>query len=179
PPDPGQVGPSGLKESEVAERVAENLTRILLEQHQAVVIPSRRPGEGISEEERASRANEQEVELVLSIHLNASQDPKARGSSSFYFARGNYRSPYGYRLANHLQDELVERLGVPDCRAHGTAFPLLRETRMPVVIVEPAFITNPEEEELLADDSFIDRIAAAIAEAARKYFEGTRSRAEG
>jgi len=179
PPDPGQVGPSGLKESEVAERVAENLTRILLEQHHAVVIPSRRPGEGISEEERASRANEQEVELVLSIHLNASQDPKARGSSSFYFARGNYRSPYGYRLANHLQDELVERLGVPDCRAHGTAFPLLRETRMPVVIVEPAFITNPEEEELLADDSFIERIAAAIAEAARKYFEGTRSRAEG
>jgi N-acetylmuramoyl-L-alanine amidase len=178
PPDPGQIGPSGLKESEVAERIAERLGRILVEEHRAVVVFSRRPGENISEHERAARANEQRVELMLGIHLNASQDPKARGSSSFYFARGHYRSPYGYRLANHLLDELVKRIDLTDCRTHGTAFPLLRETRMPVVIVEPAFITNPEEEELLTDDSFIEKIAVAIAEAARKYFEGIKSKAE-
>ena len=179
PPDPGEVGPGGLKESEVAEHIAVRLSRILVEKHGAVVIMSRRPGESVSEKERASRANEQGVELVLSIHLNASQDPKARGSSSFYFARGHYRSPYGYRLSNHLQDELVERLHTPDCRAHGTAFPLLRETSMPVAIVEPAFITNPEEEKLLADDSFIEKTAMAIAEASAKYFEGVKSKAEG
>ena len=178
PPDPGQVGPSGLKESEVAERVCEHLRKMLVERHGAVVFLSRRPGENISEKERAARANKQRVELVLSVHVNSSLDPKARGSSSFYFARGHYRSPYGYRLANHIQDELVERLNAPDCRAHGTAFPLLRETRMPVVIVEPAFITNPEEEKLLADDPFIEEIAMAIAEAARKYFEGIKSKWE-
>ncbi|MBK5093499.1 MAG: N-acetylmuramoyl-L-alanine amidase, partial [Actinobacteria bacterium] len=61
----------------------------------------------------------------------------------------------------------------------GTAFPLLRETSMPVVIVEPAFITNPEEEKLLADDSFIEKTAMAIAEASAKYFEGVKSKAEG
>ena len=72
----------------------------------------------------------------------------------------------------------MERLNAPDCRAHGTAFPLLRETRMPVVIVEPAFITNPAEEKLLADDPFIEEIAVAIAEAARKYFEGITPKAE-
>ena len=179
PPDTGHVGPSGLRESEVAERIADCLAKILVEQHRAVVLLSRRPAENISEKERATRANEQGVELVLGIHLNASQDPKARGSSSFYFARGHYRSPYGYRLANHLQDELVEGLNAPDCRAHGTAFPLLRETRMPVVIIEPAFITNPEEEKLLADDSFIEKIALAVAEATRKYFDGIKSKAEG
>jgi N-acetylmuramoyl-L-alanine amidase len=178
PPDPGQVGPSGLKESEVAERVSARLEKILAERHLAVVFLSRRPGESISDKARAARANEQGVELVLSIHLNASRDPKAGGSSSFYFERGHYRSPYGYRLANHIQDELVARLDAPDCRAHGAALPLLRETRMPVVIVEPAFITNPEEEKLLAGDPFVEKIAVAVAEAARKYFEGIKPTAE-
>lgn len=177
PPNAGEVGPTGLKESEVAERLVELLGPILVEL-QAVVIYSRRPGEFLTEMERAAYANEQEAELVVSIHLNGSTDPKARGASTFFFARGNYRSPYGYRLAHHVQDELVGGLAVPDCRAHGRAYPLLRETRMPVVLVEPAFITNPAEESMLADVSYLARTAAALAAAIRKYFEGVPSRAE-
>lgn len=177
PPDPGEVGPGGLKESETAERIAELLGG-MLGGFGALVIYSRRPGEYLTESERASRANEQGMDLVLSIHTNGSVDPKARGSSSFYFARGNYSSPYGYRLAHHMQDEMVARLGVQDCRAHGRAFPLLRETRMPVVIAEPAFITNPEEETMLADESFLRKVAVAMAEATHKYFSGILSRAE-
>ena len=178
PPEPGETGPAGLRESDAAERTVELLERKLVEQ-QAVVIYSRRRGEYLSDSERASRANEQSVDLVLSIHMNSSSDPRAGGASSYYFASGNYHSPYGYRLANHVQDELVSSLGVRDCRAHGRAFPLLRETRIPVIIVEPVFITNPEEEALLRDDLFLDRMAGAIFEATRKYFLGIKSAAEG
>lgn len=177
PPDPGESGPSGLKESEVAERVAEMLGQKLVELR-AVAIHSRRPGEYLTDAERVARANRQEVDLVLSIHLNASTDPNARGSSCYYFASGNYRSPYGYRLSHHLQDELVARLGVPDCRSHGRAYRLLRDTRMPTIVVEPVFITHREEESLLSDGEFLDRIAVSIAEATRKYFAGVKSRAE-
>ena len=177
PPDPGVTGPAGLRESDTAERIVELLGRKLVE-HQAVVIYSRRRGEYLTEGGRASRANEQSVELVLSIHMNSSADPRAGGASSYYFASGNYHSPYGYRLANHAQDELVSSLGFRDCRAHGRAFPLLRETRMPVVIIEPAFITNPGEEAMLRDNSFIDSVADAIFEATRKYFLGIKSPAE-
>lgn len=177
PPDPGEVGPGGLRESEAAERIAELLGSVLVASG-AIVVYSRRPGEYLTEAERAARANEHGVELVLSIHTNGSVDPRASGASSFYFARGNYSSPYGYRLAHHMQDEMVSRLGVQDCRAHGRAFPLLRETRMPVVIAEPAFITNPAEESMLADDSFLLTVAEAMAEAATKYFSGILCRAE-
>jgi len=177
PPDPGVTGPAGLRESDAAERIVELLGRKLVE-HQAVVIYSRRRGEYLTEGERASRANEQSVELVLSIHMNSSADPRAGGASSYYFASGNYHSPYGYRLANHAQDELVSSFGFRDCRAHGRAFPLLRETRMPVVIIEPAFITNPGEEAMLTDDSFVNSVADAIFEATLKYFLGIKSPAE-
>ncbi len=177
PPDPGEVGPTGMRESDAAERLVEPLGNMLVDSR-AVVLYSRRRGEFLPEEDRAALANQLGVELVLSIHFNASPDPRARGASCYYFGSRSYRSPYGYRLANHIQDALVERLGLQDCRAHGMAVPLLRETRMPVVIVEPLFITNPDEEALLSDDAFLARAASCISEAARRYFMGLKARGE-
>lgn len=177
PPDPGEVGPSGLRESDAAERMVELLGGKLVGSR-AVVIYSRRRGEHLSDEERATRANEQAVELVLSVHLNSSTDPAAGGSSCYYFGSGNYRSPYGYRLANHIQDALVGTLGLRDCRTHWMAVPLLRETRMPVVIIEPLFVTNPGEEALLSEVAFLDKASSCIAEATRKYFMGMKAGGE-
>ena len=171
PPDPGEVGPGGLRESEVAEAICQRLGGLLVAED-AVVFYSRRRGEYLEISERAESGHEQAVELMVSVHLNSSSEPLACGSSCYYFASGNYRSPYGYRLASHIQDELVDSLGLMDCRTHGMAYRLLRDTRMPVVIVEPAYITNPREEELLGRDDFLDGIASAIARATVRYFNG-------
>jgi N-acetylmuramoyl-L-alanine amidase len=177
PPDPGVIGERGLRESDVAERIVEMSGRLLFKS-QAVVLYTRRRSEFLAEEERANRANELDVEAFVSVHLNSSTDPRAGGASCYYFASGNYRSPYGYRLANHIQDELVRTLGVQDCRTHGMAVPLLRETRMPVVIVEPAFVTNPGEEVLLKDKAFLEKVATCIIEGMLKYFAGVKADAE-
>lgn len=177
PPDPGATGPSEARESEIAERVAELLSEELFRMG-ALVLYSRRRGEQFSDRERAARANEQAVDLLLSIHFNSSTDPRACGSSCYYFGSGHYRSPYGYRLANHIQDQLVERLGLQDCRTHGRSFPLLRETRMPVVIVEPVFITNPAEEKMLRDERFLSAVASCVAEGTSLYFSGIKARVE-
>ncbi len=177
PPDPGETGPTGLRESEVAESIVEKLGDLLVALR-AVVFYSRRRGEYINSARRARSGHEQAVELLLSVHLNSSGVPEARGSSCYYFASGNYHSPYGFRLANHVQDAVLDCTGSVDCRTHGRAYSILRDTRMPVVIVEPAFITNPEEEALLKQDAFLDGIAGAIAGATRVYFEGERARGE-
>lgn len=177
PPDPGEVGPGGLRESEVAETVCERLGDLLVTSR-AVVFYSRRKGEYLDTAQRAASGHEQAVELMISVHMNSSSEPLACGTSCYYFSSGNYRSPYGYRLATHIQDALVGSLGLMDCRIHGMAYSLLRDTRMPVVIVEPAFITNPREEELLQQDSFLDGVAAAISAAAHRYFDGVPASGE-
>ena len=143
-----------------------------------MVFYSRRRGEYLELDAREAAAHQQSVELMLSIHLNSSASSQAAGASCYYFASGNYRSPYGYRLANHVQDALVGECGRVDCRAHGRTYRLLRETRMPVVIVEPAFITNPREESLLGDRSFLESIAHAIAVGAGEYFNGVKALGE-
>ena len=133
PPDPGEIGPGGLRESEVAESIVEELGGMLVDGG-AVVFYSRRRGEYLALDAREAAAHQQSVELMLSIHLNSSESPQACGASCYYFSSGNYNSPYGFRLANHIQDALVEDCGMVDCRTHGRTYRLLRETRMPVVI---------------------------------------------
>lgn len=177
PPDPGLVGAGGLHESEAAETIVESLGNILLEEG-VQILHSRRRGEYLAENERARVANEQDVDLVLSIHMNSSTDPTAGGASCYYFGTDKYHSPYGYRLANHIQDELISALGCMDCRVHRMALPILSDTRMPVVIVEPAFLSNPEEERLLHDPDYIGRISTAILRGMRSYFSGIKSAAE-
>jgi N-acetylmuramoyl-L-alanine amidase len=174
PPDPGEVGPTGLRESEVAESIVERFGSMLVDSS-ATVFYSRRRAEFLDIGERAAFAHKQAVELMISIHMNSSTEPVARGASCYYFSSGNYHSPYGYRIANHVQDALVGSCRLIDCRTHGRAYRLLRETRMPVVIVEPAFITNPEEEALLSDESFLERVARAIASGTGKYFDGAKA----
>jgi hypothetical protein len=57
-----------------------------------------------------------------------------------------------------------------DGRTHPKALPLLRETQMPAVQVEPCFITNPEEEARLRDGIFRQRLARALADGMERYF---------
>jgi N-acetylmuramoyl-L-alanine amidase len=60
-------------------------------------------------------------------------------------------------------------LGFIDGRAHAKTFPILRETRMPTVVLEAGYITNPDEERLLADPGFQQKLASAVAEALRDF----------
>ncbi len=53
-----------------------------------------------------------------------------------YYAGYRYSSPGGRRLAELLQGALAKALDLPDGGSQGMSLPLLRETRMPAVIIE-------------------------------------------
>jgi N-acetylmuramoyl-L-alanine amidase len=48
---------------------------------------------------------------------------------------------------------------------------VLKETRMPAVIVEPAFITNPDDAKKLEDPDFRSAVAGAISAGVRRFYE--------
>lgn len=163
-PDPGEIGRAGLSESEVCWDLATRLAERLIGRG-AKVLQTRMASEGPDNTERAQRANEFGADLLISIHLNTHESAEAGGSSSYYFGA----SKTGQALAENIQDELIS-LGASDCRTHARAYPLLKETRMPAVLVEPAFITNPDEEKKLGDPEFRDRVADAIVAAIQRFF---------
>jgi len=175
PDDLGNVGPSGLSESEATMLIAADLAEELGARgaHPTIL---RTGDDAPPPSERARSANELGAAVCISIHLNGGE-PTAEGATCFYFGTEATFSPAGQRLAELIQEELTTLTGLMDGRIHRLAVSMLRETRMPAVHVEPCFITNPEEEALLTDPVSRRRLAGAIAAGVQRFFGTVESAA--
>lgn len=167
--DPGGRGSNGLTEAAAAFDLAHALAEELRSRGATPVL-LRAKDTAPSTEQRAKAANEAQAAALVAIHLNAHTDASAEGASSYYFGREGWSSQAGRRLAELIQEELTTTLGLKDGRTHPKSLPLLRETRMPAVQVEPCFITNPREEELLRQESFRQNVASALANGVERFF---------
>ena len=72
-------------------------------------------------------------------------------------------------LARMIQRGVCDGANRPDKGVHQAGFLVLRETSMPGCLIELGFITTPDEERLLNNDSRVDDIARGIYEAFAKY----------
>jgi N-acetylmuramoyl-L-alanine amidase len=166
--DAGNIGPDGTTEAELTLLLASDLADALTG---LGAIPSilRTAQDDPSPSERARVANALGAAVCVSLHLNAG-GPSEQGATCAYFGTEETYSPAGQLLAERVQDALTTRIGLVDGRTHRLTISLLRETRMPAVQVQPAFLTHPEDERLLADEAERRRIADAIAEGIAAFF---------
>lgn len=169
-PDPGAVG-NGLKEADITLTVSWRLARLLVRNGVDVVITRPFPNmlipkSGVQDrQKRALIANQVDAHRFVSIHCNSAENPSATGHEVFY----HNNSPLGMALASRINKAIAERFpnlrnrGVKsDFTLHERGLQVLRQTRMPAVLVELAFISNPEDALILADNRQLDRMAEAI-----------------
>jgi N-acetylmuramoyl-L-alanine amidase len=171
---PGVTGPDGVTEHDVTWQIA-TLVDGRLRALGASVMLSRGPGSVSTPSERARYANDEDVEAILSIHVNGDRSPTAQGVAAYHFGTDAYISERGRALAELAVERLVGATGTADCRVHASTSALLRESRAPAVIVEVGFLTHPEEGRLLTSlegqrtvaDAIVDAIVAFLLEPAR------------
>lgn len=153
------------------------LVRDLLEAEGFQVIMTRTDHEvTLSNIDRAKIANEAEADLFLRIHANGSDNPAVHGIST-YTPPAN--SPYNPEVAEKsgrasllLLEEIVEATGAKDRGDHKSiTYTGINWSEVPVVILETGFMTNPEEDRLMATRSYQEKMAIGIANAVRRYFE--------
>jgi len=74
------------------------------------------------------------------------------------------------KLGNSVLRELerINRLHKP--RVEQAGFAVLKAPDIPSILIETAFISNPEEEKRLRDDGYQDRMARAILAGIKRYF---------
>ncbi len=77
-------------------------------------------------------------------------------------------------VAEYIQKELPERLGLKSRGVKQANFLVLQGARMPAVLIETAFLSNPAEEQMLADPDFHRRLAEGMVEAIRRVQERYR-----
>ncbi len=169
PESAGALGPSGVMAADVTWAIGSQLAA-RLNAVGASAFLSRGPRTSPSGSARARLANELDVDAVVSVSINALANAEARGAATYYFGTQQFVSESGLQLAESLLDELVAHEWVPDCRVHPMTWAILRETRMPAVVVEPGFLTSPADEARLVDSRSQATIAAALLMGIARFF---------
>lgn len=153
--DPGAIGPTGMREADVNLDVALQV-RDLLTRDGVRVVLIRETDATVELLDRPRIAREAAATIFVSIHANAHGRATVNGSETFFL------TPQSLALAQMIQDELSVVLGIPSRGIKTANFLVLRDTGVPSVLVETAFISNPDGEAQLKDLNFRQRLAQAI-----------------
>jgi N-acetylmuramoyl-L-alanine amidase len=178
--DPGAIGPGKNQEKIVTLSVAQKL-KGLLEKAGATVIMTRDtdvdvfgPNASGADElgARTDIANSRKADIFLSIHANSFSNPTVNGAATYYYAKSNYDS----LLAQSIQDSYVQTTGLQDRGISQANFYVLKHANMPASLIEIGFISNPDEEKMLINSQFQQKIAVGIFQGLDSFFTQAAAR---
>ncbi len=163
----------GIKEKDITLDVAWRL-RELLENAGWYVVMTREDDRDVSWahspdtvelQSRCDVANNNNASYFISLHCNASTSPRANGSSVYWYKR------IDRDFAQVMADCLGSNVGLRNIGVLRDGFYVLRNTDMPAVLVEMAFISNPSDGAKLGNPDFRQLLAEQLAEAFLRYAE--------
>ena len=157
--DPGAVGSTRLYEKDVTLAISLELDRLLRQAGLEPVL-TRTDDRTVELITRSALLNNQKCDLAISVHINSAARQGADYISTFIQGTGGQAE----KLAEKVQAELVKATGWPDGGVRVKNLHMTRETKMPAILVECGFISNPEQEKLLRQPEMQKKIAQAIAE---------------
>jgi N-acetylmuramoyl-L-alanine amidase len=196
--DPGAHGRQ-VDEKDVCLDIARKIRdRIHARLKDVKVILTRQDDHFITLRRRTEIANNARANLFISIHNNASPDTKSHGSQVFFYdsrssdraaedlaKRENEDANYlefimmdltkslvrdqSIMLAQSVQNQLASLGDIKSRRLSYAPFYVLARTKMPAILVEVAFITNPNEGRLLKNEAFRAQVADDVVKGLSGY----------
>ena len=167
---------SGLKEYELTLMVAEKLEEELLERGYQVIMVRTSHDVDISNGERAQVANEAAADAFIRIHANGSEDTSVHGAMTICQTASNPYNADFYQqsrdLSDFVLDELVASTGCKKQYVWETdTMSGINWCQVPVTIVEMGYMTNPDEDTLMATEDYQEKIAQGIANGIDRFLE--------
>jgi N-acetylmuramoyl-L-alanine amidase len=139
---------------------------------------------------RPDLANRRKADLFVSLHFNAAVVSRnsVRGAQAYCltpagatstnargeglgagWCAGHANNGKNMLLAYRTQKALVENLGVEDHGVRRARFAVLRDARMPAVLIEAGFMSNPAEARKIVTDAYRRQLARAIVQGICAY----------
>ncbi len=180
-PDEGAESSNGTTEAETNLKIALKLQN-LLEQSGSTVILTRSDENAIYDldkktlrqkkisdiHNRVKIGNESSADIFVSIHLNKIPQQQYDGWQTFY----NAESADGKKLAVSIQQNLNDSIQRENNRVAKTIdnIYIIKHVEIPTAIVECGFLSNPEEEKLLLENEYQNKLAWGIYNGIIDYF---------
>lgn len=167
--DPGKIGTAGTLEKNINLQIALYLKEILEAQDMCVLM-TRTEDKDLSKtsdnfkisdmKERISFIEQNNADLVISIHQNSYTDAEVYGAQCFYYTNAEK----GEKLASIIQKQIIistNQTKIRDIKSNNDYY-LLKHSPVPTVIAECGFLSNPAEETLLLTKEYQRKMAWAI-----------------
>ena len=188
--DPGHGGRDsgayygGIREETLNLKIS-NLIKAGMEELGYEVIMSRTKDIYIDLLERARDANNKDPDIFVSVHNNAMpNDSRVNGIMTYYYKyypewqpvinpemhNDPNRIEQSRQLADAIQKSLIAATGARDLGLRRNTFAVLRETKMPAVLLELGFMSNPTELSKLNTTSYQTTLANAVVKGIHNHF---------
>ena len=117
---------------------------------------------------RVKIANENHADIFVSIHLNKIPQQQYWGWQCFYKKDDDSSKELAKQIQTNLNDAIQKdnkRVAMKLDKVY-----LMKHVEIPISIVECGFLSNPEEEKQLLDDSYQNKLAWGIFNGINDYF---------
>jgi len=185
--DHGATG-NGLREKDMNLDVVYRAGRMLQARGFNVYV-TRKDDTFIPLEKRTALANRTPNAVFISVHFNDSKNIEASGIETFVLAPrgvpsmgrdelgviddrvhpGHARNAENILLAASVHSAMVARSQIPDRGIKRARFHVLRNSRIPAILIEGGFMRNPRDGRLIADANYRQQLATAIVAGVERF----------
>ena len=167
---------SGLNEYELNLQVSLLLRDELEDRGYEVVMTREDHDTAISNKERAELAAAEGADILVRIHANGSDDTSVNGALAMVPSQSNPYVGYMYEECYELGEDILKAY----CESTGIAddgvqyydnMSGINWSTIPVTILEMGFMSNQNDDLLMADETFQPMMAEGIANGIDDYFE--------
>jgi N-acetylmuramoyl-L-alanine amidase len=168
PSAPGATGPLGTHEMDANYAIAQAAAELLRREGALPLLTRGTTTDEVSLTDRPKQAVDRGADVFISLHNNALPDGtnpfgKPRGFTVFYY------HPHSLALGRAVHAAYAARVPLPDEGLMWDNLLVARLSAVPALLVENAYMIYPEQEALLNDPSFREKLAGALVEGLRVF----------
>ncbi|WP_294406327.1 N-acetylmuramoyl-L-alanine amidase [uncultured Clostridium sp.] len=170
-----QGNTTGTPEYVVNMSVAMKLKALLEADNYTVIMTKTSNAESLGNIERANIGNDNNASLVIRIHCDSAENASANGASMLVPAKVGYASAvsdisrkYGETVLNSLVESAGMKNRGISVRDDMTGF---NWSKVPVILVEMGFMSNPNEDVSLSDPAYQDKLAQGLRNGIERCFQ--------
>jgi N-acetylmuramoyl-L-alanine amidase len=160
--DPGAISVTKKKEKDFNLAVVLKVKELLQNDPNINLVLTRESDTYPTLSDRVKIAENVKADIFISVHANS-------GSASASGVETYYTRAASLDLAKVMHKHLVQASGLADRKVRTQSLHVTRETTMPAVLLECGYLSNKNDDALLATDAYRSKVAQGIVDGIKEY----------